>query len=85
MELNFDDILSGKEAKPNQSTQKTQEVKLKQTETRARQQSCMINEIDKDLVPCLSCSFLQTLKSKSKTLESASQTCSILYFILNLG
>ena len=54
MELNFDDIVSGKEPKSQEQVekenQKAKETKLKPSETRARQQSCMISEIDKDLV-----------------------------------
>lgn len=50
MELNFDDIVSGKEPKQTNETKKAEEIKLKPSETRARQQSCMISEIDKDLV-----------------------------------
>ena len=43
MELNFDDIVSGKDPKPAQQGKAVQETKLKPTETRARQQSCMIH------------------------------------------
>jgi formiminotetrahydrofolate cyclodeaminase len=50
MELNFEDIVSGKEPKHVNEEKQAQETKLKQTETRARQQSCMISEVDKDLV-----------------------------------
>jgi hypothetical protein len=50
MELNFDDIVSGKDPKQVAQNKPGQDPKLKQTETRARQQSCMIHEIDKDLV-----------------------------------
>jgi hypothetical protein len=42
MELNFEDILAGKEVHPALPKQQ-QEAKLKQTDTRARQQSCMIH------------------------------------------
>lgn len=49
-EIDFNDILSGKEPKAKEETKKAEETKLKVTETRARQQSCMISEIDKDLV-----------------------------------
>jgi len=49
MELNFDDILTGKDVKPVPSKPQ-EDKKLKQTDTRARQQSCMIHEVDKDLV-----------------------------------
>jgi hypothetical protein len=49
MELNFDDILSGKEVK-EPSNPKTEQPKLKPTDVKQRQQSCMIHEIDKDLV-----------------------------------
>lgn len=50
MELNFDDIVSGKDPKAEEEAKKAQETVLKSTETRQRQQSCMISEIDKDLV-----------------------------------
>jgi hypothetical protein len=50
MELNFNDILSGKDTKQEEAPKKGKETTLKQTETRARQQSCMITDIDKDLV-----------------------------------
>ena len=51
MELNFDDIVAGKDPEAQKKEEeKANEIKLKQTETRARQQSCMISEIDKDLV-----------------------------------
>lgn len=43
MELNFDDIVSGKDPKQVQENKNSQDTKLKQTETRARQQSCMIH------------------------------------------
>lgn len=46
MELNFNDILSGKEA----PAAKPEPSKLKPTEVKQRQQSCMIHEVDKDLV-----------------------------------
>lgn len=49
MELNFNDILAGKDPK---QPPKEKKIELKQTDTRARQQSCMISEVDKDLV-CL--------------------------------
>lgn len=42
MEINFNDILAGKDIKAPATEQK-QEKKLTQTETRARQQSCMIH------------------------------------------
>ena len=51
MELNFNDILEGKDTTAKKEETKANDVKLKQTDTRARQQSCMISEIDKDLVP----------------------------------
>jgi hypothetical protein len=79
MELNFDDIVSGKDPKQVQQNQSAQDTKLKQTETRARQQSCMIHEIDKDLVLFLLLSFLPTRKLRSKTLESAYRICCALY------
>jgi hypothetical protein len=50
MELDFGDILSGKETKPANEGVPSKDNKLKPTETRARQQSCMISEVDKDLV-----------------------------------
>lgn len=48
MELNFDDILSGKDAKPQSNPNEA--PKLKPSDVKQRQQSCMIHEIDKDLV-----------------------------------
>lgn len=49
MELNFDDILAGKDVKAPSNTT-TEQAKLKPTDVKQRQQSCMIHEIDKDLV-----------------------------------
>jgi hypothetical protein len=80
MEIDFDDILNFKEPtntgpKPAAQT----DVKLKQTETRARQQSCMIHEVDKDLVMTSLLSCPPTLSPLSKTSESAFPICSIWY------
>lgn len=77
MELDFNDILSGKEAKP---TGHTEQPKSKPSDVKQRQQSCMIHEIDKDLVPLISFSCLPIPKHPSKISESASQICSVLYF-----
>lgn len=43
MELNFEDIVSGKDPKQLNENKPTQENKLKPSDTRARQQSCMIH------------------------------------------
>jgi len=43
MELNFEDIVSGKEPQQVQQNKSAQDTKLKPSETRARQQSCMIH------------------------------------------
>ena len=49
-ELNFDDILSGGESK-HEPNKQTTAPKLSATNTRARQQSCMVTDVDKDLLP----------------------------------
>lgn len=77
MELNFDDILAGKDAKPEAN--KAEQPKLKPTDVKQRQQSCMIHEIDKDLVPLPSSSYPPTPRRPLKTSESASLTCSAWY------
>ena len=69
MELNFLDIISGKEVQPVQPAQITAEGKLKPSETRARQQSCMVSEIDMDLVKYFLLSSQQIQKQMFKTLE----------------
>ena len=43
MELNFNDILEGKDTAAKKKEENHNDVKLKQTDTRARQQSCMIS------------------------------------------
>jgi len=53
MELDFGKILEGKDQAqetPIQPQNGGKDIKLTQTEARTRQQSCMINEIDKNLV-----------------------------------
>lgn len=53
MELDFNKILQGGEQpipQPQNNQANPTEKKLTQTETRARQQSCMITDIDKNLV-----------------------------------
>jgi hypothetical protein len=50
MELDFNKILDGHD---QTSEGKQTAKKLTQTETRARQQSCMITDIDKSLVPLI--------------------------------
>ena len=48
-ELDFDKIIQGEDQ--NKAPElKEKEKKMTQTDTRARQQSCMISEVDKDLV-----------------------------------
>ncbi len=47
-ELDFNDIVSGKDQAPKITEKK---VAITETDTRARQQSCMIKDVDKDLVP----------------------------------
>ena len=72
MELNFNDILAGKEQKAPKENKK---VELKQTDTRARQQSCMISEVDKDLVNHQSYSCQITPRPTPQISESVSLTC----------
>ncbi len=48
-ELNFDDIMGG--GNNTQPMQQSSAPKLTATNTRARQQSCMVSEVDKDLLP----------------------------------
>ena len=67
MELNFNDILAGKDQK---EPPKQKKLELKQTDTRARQQSCMISEVDKDLVSVTPISFHKTPKPTLPTSES---------------
>lgn len=69
MELNFEDILAGKDVKQGEPKQQ-QDVKLKQTDTRARQQSCMIHEVDKDLVFSILSSCLPIPNLLSRISES---------------
>lgn len=49
-ELNFNDIIGGGDDKKDNLQQSTA-PKMSATNTRARQQSCMITEVDKDLLP----------------------------------
>ncbi len=81
MELDFNDILSGKEAKPTV----TEQPKSKPSDVKARQQSCMIHEIDKDLVPQISFSYPLIPKRPFRISESVSPICLILYFNSNKG
>lgn len=64
MELNFDDIMSGKDPKAEEEAQKAKETVLKSTETRQRQQSCMVSDIDKDLVSPISTQLPSSTKPK---------------------
>lgn len=52
-ELDFNDILGGGNGstKPEGTKQQPIAPKLTTTSTRARQQSCMVSEVDKDLLP----------------------------------
>ena len=51
-ELDFSKIMAGEEQPQQQSnlTIPAHDKKMTKTDTRARQQSCMVSEIDKDLV-----------------------------------
>jgi hypothetical protein len=73
MELNFDDILSGKEANPTVNV--AEQIKLKPSDVKQRQQSCMIHDIDKDLVSINLYSYLQILNRLPKISESAYLIC----------
>ena len=79
MELNFDDILSGKEAKPKPAANEPN--KLKPSDVKQRQQSCMITDIDKDLVSPLPLSCRPIPRLPSKISESAFQICSLWYVL----
>jgi len=83
MELNFDDILSGKEAKPQSNANEA--PKLKPSDVKQRQQSCMIHEIDKDLVTPPPPSSQPIPKRPLKISESAFPTCSASYFPAHAG
>lgn len=50
-ELDFNSIMQGEEqAAEKPQAPEAKEKKMTQTDTRARQQSCMITDVDKDLV-----------------------------------
>ena len=49
-ELDFDKIMKGEDQAAQKKEAEEKAKKLTQTDTRARQQSCMISEVNKDLV-----------------------------------
>lgn len=57
-ELDFDAILRGEDPTPKNQPEKTN-VKVSETDTRKRQQSCQVKDVDKDLVVLTLYSFLQ--------------------------
>ena len=49
-ELDFNKIVTGEEQAPSHEQIQAKEKKMTKTDTRDRQQSCMISDVDKDLV-----------------------------------
>ena len=74
--------MAGKDVKPANTANNT---KAKPSDVKARQQSCMISDVDKDLVPYPSFSFPPTTNHYLKTSESAWQTCSTSYRYIEKG